>query len=120
MTAESRAAEGAPVPIMTRELAAKMQDLIDSGHIDGMTCVQRLPGNPFNVRVERFGDVVATMAVGMVGPGWWNRVKGVSEGNIERLVEALAVFRESGVRSFLDIVPGVYRYFQSASLLFLV
>jgi hypothetical protein len=101
-------AESAAVPVMTRELAARMQDLIDSGHIDGMKCVQRLAGNPYNVRVESFGDVVATMAVDMAGPGWWNRVKGVNGENVERLEEALAVFRERGVRCFVDVAPGDY------------
>ena len=101
-----RSAESASVPVMTREIAARMQDIIDSGHIEGMRCVQRLPGNPYNVRVEQFGDVVATMAVGMPGPGWWNRVKGVNEANVERLDEVLSFLRGNGVRGYIDLAPG--------------
>jgi Acetyltransferase (GNAT) domain len=99
-----------PVPVMTRALARRIQQVIASLNIAGMAQVRDLPANPCGVQVERFGSATALLAVavptGSVGAGWWNRVVELDDSADETDLDALlALYRTAGLRCTIDLTP---------------
>ncbi len=99
-----------PLPVMTRALARRIQQVIAALHIAGMTQVRDLPGNPCGVRIERLGSATALVAVAVPmeseGAGWWNRVVGLDDATDDAALDALlALYRTAGLRFYIDLTP---------------
>jgi hypothetical protein len=95
------------VPPITPALSRRIQRAIASLHIAGMTAVRDLQGNPFGVRVERFGVATALLAADVGDDaGWWNRVVELDEKADDATLDALlALYRAAGLRCFVDLTP---------------
>jgi hypothetical protein len=96
---------------MTRGLARRIQQVIDTLTVDGMTQVRDLPDNPFGVRVERIGSATALLAVAAPtvadGDGWWNRLVGLDDSADDAALDALlTLYRTAGRRYDIDLTPG--------------
>jgi hypothetical protein len=92
---------------MTPLLARRIQRVIAALHVAGMTQVRDLPGNPYGVRVERFGAATALLAAAVPdGAGWWNRVVALDETADDAALDAiLALYRAAGLRCYVDLTP---------------
>jgi hypothetical protein len=96
-----------PLPVMTQALARRIQQVIVSLNIAGMTQMRDLPDNYCGARV---GRATALLAVAVPTPadgtGWWNRVVGLDDSTDEAALDALlALYRASGLRCFIDLTP---------------
>ena len=106
MNRQHGAGERSESPIMTRELAGRMQDTYRTRAYRGdEKCVQRLEGNPYACGSSRLAAWSAPWPWACRA-GWWNRVKGVSTATADWLDEVLALYRDNGVRCFIDLAPG--------------
>lgn len=99
-----------PLPVMTRALARRIQQVIASLNIAGMTQVRDLPDKPCGVRVEHIGSATALLAAAVLaepeGAGWWNRVVGLDDSADETGLDALlALYRTAGLRCSIDLTP---------------
>jgi hypothetical protein len=92
-------------PVVTAELVRRIEDAAGALWVAAMCEVREQPGNPFGVEIAEFGRTSAAVARRATGPGWWNRVKGLSEADIPVLPQLLAFYRRSGVRAFIDLAP---------------
>jgi len=95
------------LPPMTQSLARRIQRVVASLHIAGMTLVRDLPGNPFGVHVVRFGPATALLAATAPdSPGWWNRVTELDDAADDATLDAtLALYRSYRLRAHLDLTP---------------
>jgi hypothetical protein len=93
-----------PLPVMTRALARRIQQVIASLNIAGMTQLRDLPDNPYGVRVEPFGSATALLVPD--GADWWNGVVGRDDPADEATLDALlAVYRTARRRCSIDLTP---------------
>jgi hypothetical protein len=92
-------------PVVTAELVQRIEGVAGTLWSAAMAAVREQPGNPFGVDSAEFGHAVAVVARQAAGPGWWNRVQGLSEGDIPALPDLLAFYRRSGARAFVDLAP---------------
>jgi hypothetical protein len=46
-------------PVMTNELARRIQRVINSLHVGGMVYLQQQPGNPYGIEIKQFGSATA-------------------------------------------------------------
>ena len=72
-------------PVMTKQLAHRIQGVINSSHLGGISQVQQQQGNPYDIVIQRFGNATAYMARAITLPGWWNRVIGLEMEDSDRL-----------------------------------
>jgi hypothetical protein len=92
-------------PVMTKQLARRIQGVINSSHLEGISQVQQKPGNPYDIVIQRFGNATAYMARAITLPGWWNRVIGLEMEDSDRLDDILAFFRTHHLRCNIDLDP---------------
>lgn len=93
------------LPVMTRQLARRIQRLMEDEQLDAMLHLQQQMGNPFAVQIERFGNVTAYLAATAVEAGWWNRVNGMQEEDIVHLDDIMAFYRIYQQRFYIDMEP---------------
>ena len=93
------------LPVMTPQLARRIQNMLDQAQQDGMRHLQQQADNPFNVRIEHFGNASATLASAAAHIGWWNRVKGMQEQDMVYLDDVLAFYQGHQLRFFIDMEP---------------
>jgi hypothetical protein len=93
------------LPVMTHQLARRIQRLMEDEQLDAMLHLQQQMGNPFAVQIERFGNVTAYLAATAVEAGWWNRVNGMQEEDIVHLDDILAFYRMHQQRFYIDMEP---------------
>jgi len=93
------------LPVMTHQLARRIQQLLEDEQLDGMLHLQEQTNSPFDVQIERFGNVTAYLAATTVEAGWWNRVNGMQEEDIVHLDDILAFYRIYQQRFYIDMEP---------------
>jgi hypothetical protein len=92
-------------PVMTRQLANRMQQAIASLTLAGLSAAQRLPGNPYGIEIRTFGSAAAILATGAPADGWWNRVVGLQPGDAAVIDDIVAFYRQNGRRCHVDLDP---------------
>ncbi|HZU70708.1 MAG TPA: GNAT family N-acetyltransferase [Ktedonobacteraceae bacterium] len=92
-------------PVITKQLARRIQAVIDASHLDGTIQVRQQPGNPYDFVVQRFGNATAYMACGIPFSGWWNRVVGLTLEESDKLDDILGFFRGQHLQCNIDLAP---------------
>jgi hypothetical protein len=92
-------------PLITKQLARRIQAVIDSSHLKGIIQVRQQPGNPYDIVIQRFGNATAYMARGISFPGWWNRVVGLTTEDSDKLDDILGFFRGQQLQCNIDLAP---------------
>ena len=91
---------------MTRELAARIQGCHDAYHLSSMTASQQEPGNPYRIRIERFGTATACLSE-VVRWEEVNRIVGIETVSDPQLDDLLALFRDLQIQCHFDMEPGI-------------
>ena len=105
------------LPVMTHQLARRIQRLMEDEQLDAMLHLQQQMGNPFAVQIERFGNVTAYLAATEVEAGWWNRVNGMQEEDLVHLDDILAFYRIHQQRFYIDMEPSTLTQALSRALI---
>ncbi|MBI1881965.1 MAG: GNAT family N-acetyltransferase [Chloroflexi bacterium] len=95
-----------PFPIITKELAHRIEQVdIDYTHsrLDGM---QAAEGNPLGIAIEQFGGATAFLI--RAWPDFWygNRVLGLSQADENELGHSANFFGEQNLPFRIEIIPG--------------
>jgi GNAT superfamily N-acetyltransferase len=93
------------LPPVTPDLIERLEAPLDTFGIARVEALAELPGNPLDLRIERFGDVVAPAALAAPELDFVNRITGLGSG--ERLDEILSFYGGLGLRPWLEVTPGV-------------
>lgn len=92
-------------PLLTPSLARE----IERSHVEfaagRLAGIERLPGNPFGVRIIRVGGIVALMAAALPVP-WMNTIHLLSGDDIAGLTEIIPIYRQANIKLRAEIVPG--------------
>ncbi|MFD1738244.1 GNAT family N-acetyltransferase [Bacillus salitolerans] len=91
------------LPILTVELANRMERIDFEVLRDRMQAVQLRKGNPNNVEIKSFGKCMALSADDM--PREFNKVWFFSEDDISRLDDMVAYYKERNLPFSIDITP---------------
>lgn len=83
--------------------------------------MSRDPQNPWGLDVRRFGDAWVYSCTLFPRPGFANKVIGAGAGDIGEIEQALALFRQRGVKGSVEIAPGddepaLYEYLREQGL----
>lgn len=96
------------LPVMTGQLARRIQKVISASHMHGMVYLQQQVGNPFDIQIKRFGNATASMARAITLADWWNRVINMEEADAAYLDDILAFFRAERQPLNIDMEPTVF------------
>ena len=94
-----------PLPVLTKSLAGRIQQVLFSFQIAGAKAVQHYPNNPFDMHLQHFGGATAYAARAIQGDGWWNRVVGFERETASLLDPILSFFRSHHLCFYLDMDP---------------
>ncbi len=95
-----------PVPVLTQQLATRIEACLAEGGVARRRHVAALPGNPVGFEVRRFDHLEAVACRRPVGHyGYFSGLRGVVSGDEERLDAPLAWLREAGVVPTLSVSP---------------
>ena len=83
------------LPVMTRQLARRIQKVLTASQLNGMLYLQQQAGNPYDIQIKRFGNATAYMARAIAPAKWWNRVINMEEEDAVYLDDILEFFRTS-------------------------
>lgn len=93
------------VPGVTVDLIRKLKQ-IDIDYTESrLRGIQSLPGNPYGIRIERFGSATAFVSPGLPN-AFSNRVVGLSAESADRIDEIVALYRDRRTRCRFDLFPG--------------
>ncbi len=95
-------------PVMTRELARRIQRVINALQVGGKRYLQQQPGNPYGIEIEQFGNATAYLAQAVKTVGWWNRVIGLEQEDAALIDDILAFFRAHRLQCNIDMDPTVF------------
>jgi hypothetical protein len=93
------------VPVMTAQLASRLQQALTSLTVAGLASTQQQPGNPFGIELRRFGSATAILAERAPADGWWNRVVGLLPADADLIDDIVAFYRQHGRRCHIDLNP---------------
>jgi Acetyltransferase (GNAT) domain len=96
------------LPVMTRQLAQRIQRVLKSLQISSTLQAQQQPGNPCGIQIQRFGNATAHMATAITTADWCNRVVGFDDEGIEHLDEIRAFFQQQHLRFNIDMNPTTF------------
>jgi GNAT superfamily N-acetyltransferase len=90
--------------LMTHELAKRIvQSDLETLQFR-LSAIQEREGNPMGVHIRSFGEAVAFVSTGIPGPAF-NRVKGLTNTNIDTLDDILVFYAEHGLPCQFEIAP---------------
>ena len=81
------------LPVMTKALAARIQNVINTLQIAGFSTLQQQKGNPYGVEILHFGSATACCAFALKTSSWWNQVVGMTAEETPLLDKILALYR---------------------------
>ena len=92
------------VPVLTGELAQKIEvSEIDMLH-SRLTAIQDIPGNPMGVEIMQFGRATAFSVKGIPGPTF-NTVRGISYRDIDEVDRIIDYYKEKNSSVQIEITP---------------
>jgi hypothetical protein len=95
-------------PVMTNELARRIQHVINSLHVGGMVYLQQQPGNPYGIEIKQFSNATAYLVRAIKAVEWWNRVVGLEQVDAALIDDILAFFRTHRLHCTIDMDPTVF------------
>ena len=95
------------LPPVTAELVERLEPPIEKFAVARVQALADLPGNPLELRIERFGHAVAPAALAVPDLDFVNRIEGLRRADAERLDAILSFYAELGIRPWLEVAPGV-------------
>jgi hypothetical protein len=96
------------LPVMTKQLAHRIQQVLSSLQISSAIQAQQQPGNPCGIQIQRFGNATAHMATAITSADWCNRVVGFDNESIEHLDKIRAFFHQQHLRFNIDMDPTTF------------
>jgi ribosomal protein S18 acetylase RimI-like enzyme len=90
------------LPFVTSELVRRLERTVDAF---GVAWLEGHVGGPAGVRLERLGAVTAAVTPSRPELDFMNRIHGLPA-DPGRLDDVLAVYREAGVRPWIEVPPG--------------
>lgn len=94
-----------PFPLLTPEVASRIEACSISFWVEKLTALRSLPGNPYEVEIRSFGNATAFVTRQAKDNGLFNRVGNISADESEQLDEIIAWFRVQNVPCRFDIIP---------------
>jgi GNAT superfamily N-acetyltransferase len=95
------------IPVMTEELAARLERSEVGFWTSRLASVRRHEDNPLGVEIRQFGGVTAFIVQTLPHP-MLNRVIGLTPGDEDVIEDVLSWYRDHGVRCRVDITPFAY------------
>jgi hypothetical protein len=92
-------------PVMTRQLAARLQGVLVAETIAGLTRTAQQAGNPYGIERHDFGAAAAFVGRNAPPHGWWNRVVGFQSDDINAIDDIIALYRDGARRCHIDLDP---------------
>jgi GNAT superfamily N-acetyltransferase len=92
---------------MTAALVERLEAPLESFGVARIEALAEMPGNPLDLRIERFGTVVAPAALADPELDFVNRIGGLTAQDAARVDEILAFYGGLGLRPWLEVAPGV-------------
>jgi ribosomal protein S18 acetylase RimI-like enzyme len=105
------------VPPVTADLVERLQAAVDAFGVARVEALAALPGNPLDLRVERFGGAVAPAACAAPDLDFVNRISCLRGRDADRLDAILAFYGGLGLRPWLEQAPGPELELEAATLL---
>lgn len=84
---------------------ARLEDAMDVFGVARVEALAELEGNPLDLRIERFGRVVAPAALAAPELDFANRITGFRAADADRLPGILDHYGALGIRPWLELVP---------------
>jgi hypothetical protein len=94
-----------PFPVMTKQLATRLQGVLAAETIAGLTRASQQPGNPYGIERVEFGSAVGFVGRNAPPHGWWNRVICIKPSDINTIDAIIALYRGGGRRCHIDLDP---------------
>ena len=98
---------GVSVPPVTADLVQRLEAPLDEFGVARVEALAELPGNPLELRIERFGDAFAPAALAMPDLDFVNRISRLAPQDADRLDAILRFYGAVGLRPWLEVTPGV-------------
>ncbi|MDQ3822022.1 MAG: hypothetical protein M3321_02135, partial [Actinomycetota bacterium] len=89
------------VPPVTDELVERLEAPMEAFAVARVEALGELPGNPLELRIERFGDVVAPAALAVPELDFVNRIESLRPADAGRLRGVLDFYGGLGLRPWL-------------------
>lgn len=94
-----------PFPLLTPEVASRIEACSIAFWVEKLTALRSLPGNPYAVEIRSFGNTMAFMTRQAKDNSLFNRVGNISADDSEQLDAIIAWFRAQNVPCRFDIIP---------------
>ncbi len=94
-----------PFPLLTPKVAARIEACSIAFWVEKLTALRSLPGNPYEVEIRSFGNIMAFVTRQAKDNGLFNRVGNISADDSEQLDAIIAWFRAQNVPCRFDIIP---------------
>ena len=94
-------------PCIDAELIDRLEAPIAAFGVARVEALAELPGNPLELRIERFGGAVAPAALGAPDLDFVNRITGLGPADADQLGPILSYYGSLGLRPWLEVQPGV-------------
>src|SRR6476620_3656538 len=91
-------------PLPTEELVARLIDAERTCMVDWLQAMQALAGNPLRVTFEHFDNATA-LVCGAIPAQVFNRVIGMTAGEIDQIPTILALYAKYAVEPMFDLSP---------------
>lgn len=94
-----------PFPLLTPELAARIESASIAFWVEKLTALRNLPNNPWGVSICSFGHATTLITQQARDNGLFNRVGNLHPDDIEHLDAIISEFRSHNVPRRFDIIP---------------
>jgi GNAT superfamily N-acetyltransferase len=95
------------LPPVTPDLIERLEAPLEAFGQARVEELARLPGNPLELRIERFGEVFAPAALAAPELDFVNRISGLGPRDGDRIGEILSFYGGLGLRPWLEVTPVV-------------
>lgn len=102
---ESKTEDKLEIPLLTPELAMRLEKCDTAFIAARLQALQKLEGNPYGAEVKAFGNATGLMVQSMAGNSLFNRLADFSPAELEKLDEIINWYQENNINARFDLLP---------------
>ncbi len=91
-------------PIVTKELAIRIEASERECLFSRLTAIKKMKGNPMDVAIHQFGDATAFSVKNIPGPSF-NVVKGLTADDVPYVEQMIDFYKEKGIPARFEVTP---------------